>query len=151
MYRFTDIFNFTPLNNYNNLVLQLYSVEKYDTIILKDNESFRITNENDWYDCTNMKTDFNLQMFNLVISKTKPFQHLNSNLKYKIIGDATIQKNKYLKVGKEISTIIVSGFKENVVNYIAEFQINSITVNFKYLFFITRSIIQLLFNFNWVP
>ena len=121
-YRHTRDLEFTNLNKYKYLVLQLYSDEDYRDYQLQENNSFTITNKNDWFVCSDSRSSCDINFFNQQIIINKPLQEVNEFLKYKITGDAII-KNKYIQVGKGTSIIEITGFEPNTINYISIFEL----------------------------
>ena len=128
-YIYNSNIDFSPLNKYKYLVLQLYSDKEYSIEVLEKNDTFIITNENKWYYCNNMGPTCGLEFYNLIINKKKPVQEINECLKYKISGNAKIIKNKYIKSGTEESNVVVTGFKNNVINYISDFVLDKLIKN----------------------
>ena len=123
-YLYNNLIDFTPLNKYKYLILQLYSNEIVNEDIKltnNPNDTFFITNKNNWYDCKKFGADCGIIVKDLFIDSYKAVQELDDQLIYCIDGNATLIKFKYLKTGKIDSTITVSGVKPNIVNYIGKF------------------------------
>jgi len=128
-YIYDNNIDFSPLYNYKYIVLQLYTEEQTDCDEIENNDTFCITNQNEWYFCKDMGPTCGIEFYNVIIEKYKPMQEVDRCLKYKIYGDATIIKNNYIKAGTEDSSIIVTSFKSHVINYISEFVINKLKKN----------------------
>ena len=125
-YRYTKDLEFINLNKYRYLVLQLYSDEDYRDYILEENDTFNITNKNDWFDCENTGSSCGINLFNQQIIINKPLQEVNEYLKYRITGDAKLIKNKYIKIAKEPSMIEINGFEPYSINYISHFELKQV-------------------------
>ena len=91
-----DKINYKSLTNYQYIVIQLLSNKNYKDSDLIPDESFTITNKNDWYKCDSNDPNCGLEFHCQDIIKNKPVQEVSDCLIYKIYGDATIKKNKYL-------------------------------------------------------
>lgn len=120
-YIYSDKIDFSILNNYKYLVIQLLSDKNYEDNDIIENDTFEITNRNKWYSLSD--NDYNIKFYNQTINKDKVVQQVNPNLMYLIQGDAKLIKNIYLKAGKENSTIKIVGFYPNSVNYINYFEL----------------------------
>jgi predicted nucleic acid-binding Zn-ribbon protein len=130
-YKYDNDIDFSILNNYKYLVLQIYAFDKDDLVGIEQNNTFTITNENDWYPCSDNDDTCGLNLYNQIIDQNKPIQEIDESLKYTINGSAKIIKTKYLKSGEEDSNILINGFEDNVINYISEFKLNKIKVTTK--------------------
>jgi len=130
-YKYDNDIDFSILNNYKYLVLQIYAFDKDDLVGIEQNNTFTITNENDWYPCSDNDDTCGLNLYNQIIDQNKPIQEIDESLKYRINGSAKIIKTKYLKSGEEDSNILINGFEDNVINYISEFKLNKIKVTTK--------------------
>ena len=128
-YIFDKTIDFSPLNEYKYLILQLYAEKDIKCFEIEKNDSFIITLEKEWYNCNNMTSSCGLQLTNEKIDKNKPIQEVKENLKYLTYGDATLIKNKYLKAGKTESRIVITGFKNYAINYISDFDLMPVRVN----------------------
>jgi trimeric autotransporter adhesin len=122
-YRYTSDLEFTNLNKYRYLVLQLYSDEDYRYYQLQENDTFNITNKNDWFECCNNGSSCGINLFNQQIITEKPLQQVNEYLKYKITGDAKLIDNKYIKIGKYSNTVEINGFEPKSINYISHWKL----------------------------
>ena len=127
-YQYHSNIDFTPLSKYKYLVLQLY----FEQIVNEDikefsspDNSYFITNKNNWYDCTDYGSDCGIIVKDSLIDSFKPVQEINPDLIYMIEGSAVLIKLKYLKTGKSDSIITVSGRKPYIVNHIAKFSLNA--------------------------
>ena len=130
-YKYDSNIDFSILNNYKYLVLQIYAFNKDDLIGIEQNNRFYITNENKWYTCIEGDNTCGLKLYNQIIYQNKPIQEIDECLKYTINGSANIIKTKYLKSGDKDSNILINGFDDNVINYISEFKLDRIKVNNK--------------------
>lgn len=127
-YLFNSDIDFSPLNKYKYLILQLYSDEiiNEDIKISKSsNSSYFITNKNNWYNCKDLGSDCGIIVKDIIIDSNKIVQELDSNMIYSIEGSATLIKSIYLKTGKIDSVITVSGMKPNIINYIGKFKLHA--------------------------
>lgn len=126
-YQFSDEINLSNLNQYRNLVLQLYStVIINDTDITFDNEDNYYIVKNNWFDCTSYGPTCGIEIFNFLIDERKPIQEIDTLFRYNIKGNASLFKKKYLKAGTEKSEIILKGIKPYVVNYKSTFFLDKI-------------------------
>lgn len=128
-YRYTKDLEFTNLNKFRYLVLQLYSDEDYRDYQLQENDTFNITNKNDWFECCDTGSSCGIVLFNQQISTEKPLQQVNEYLKYKITGDAKLIQNKYIKIGKYANTIEINGFEPTSINYISHWELKHLDNN----------------------
>lgn len=128
-YIFREGMDFSILNQYRFLVLQLYSdsfENKQITIFDDTNVNYYEIYKNNWYNCKDKGPTCGIQLTNFLIDESKPIQEINNLFKYKIEGDASIVKNKYLKAGQTISDVQIIGSKSNIVNFINIFELKSI-------------------------
>lgn len=128
-YKYNSNINFSPLNKYKYLILQLYSDEYVNeafTLSNNINENFVITNSNSWYKCIIPGSDCGIRIFDQRVLSDKPIQEVTNSLIYEIDGDAFTIKNKYLKAGSSDSIIKISGMEPNTINYIGKFELKAI-------------------------
>jgi hypothetical protein len=130
-YKYSIDIDFSILNDYKYLVLQIYAIDEDDLIGIEQNNTFSITNENKWYICNDNDDTCGLNLYNQIITQYKPIQEIEECLKYTIYGSAKLIETKYLKSGYEDSNISITGFEDNVINYISEFKLDKIKVNNK--------------------
>lgn len=127
-YLFNSDIDFSPLNKYKYLILQLYSDEiiNEDVKISKSiDSSYFITNKNSWYNCKDLGANCGIIVKDSTIDSNKAVQELDSDMLYSIEGSATLIKSKYLKTGNIDSVITVSGIKPNIINYIGKFKLHA--------------------------
>ena len=130
-YKYSKNIDFSILNDYKYLVLQIYALNENDLVEIEQNNTFSITNENEWYTCNDEDDTCGLKLYNQVIVQNKPIQEIEECLKYTINGSAKIIETKYLKSGYEDSNILITSFNDNIINYISEFKLDKIKVNNK--------------------
>ena len=124
-YTYNEKINYDNLSEYQYFVLQIISDKNYKEFDIDINDSFTITNKNDWYFCDPGDPNCNLEFYMQDILDHKPIQEVNDNLIYKITGSASIKKNKYIRSGKKKSTIRINGLYPNMINYRYSFELNN--------------------------
>lgn len=128
-YVFNEDIDFSILNKYRHIILQLYSetfINKQIEIFDDNDSNFYEIYRNNWFNCKDRGPTCGIQITNFLVEENKPIQEIDNLFKYKITGDATIIKNKYLKAGHFDSTIQLIGVKSNIVNFINVFELQPI-------------------------
>ena len=82
-YTYSDDIKFNSLDDYQYFVLQILSDKDYRDFDIDKDDSFTVTNKNDWYFCQENDPNCGLKFYIQDILN-KPIQEVNENLIYKI-------------------------------------------------------------------
>lgn len=129
-YLSSNINDYSILNSYNYLIVQIYCDDEISNNVLEKDTSFYVTNKNKLYNCYNLGPTCGIKIYNFQINSNKPLQQINKVLKYTILGDAKVIDFKYIKSGPEYdSKIKITTYYPNEVNFINNFLLKKLITN----------------------